>query len=266
VASVLVVIAHPDDETLQAGTLAKLVDEGHEVAIVCATRGEVGEIAEGVEATAETLGRVREAEMRAAAREIGVEDVRFLDYRDSGMAGAAENEDPRALVQAEPLAVSMELTAVMQELNPDVIITWDASGGYGHPDHIRVHETTRDAFDSYAMRSGRPVRLYYMALPTHLFEEMQRELAAQGIEFGSAAMREARLDRPPVTTEIDVAAYQEAKRRSRLAHRSQLPANSPWEKLSEGLQRRFYGTEYFHRAVPPWNEGEARETALFERP
>ena len=264
-ASVMIVIAHPDDETLQGGTLARLVDEGHQVTIVCATRGEVGEISDPALATPETLGQVREQEMRTAARELGVEDVRFLDYRDSGMEGTPDNEHPEALIQAEPLEVSMALTAIMQEVNPDIVITWDASGGYGHPDHIRVHETTTEAFGSYQMRSGRPVRLYYMALPTHLFAEMQRELQAQGIEFGSQAVREARerFTRPPVTTQIDVAPYVEQKRRSRLQHRSQLPADSPWERLSEDLQRRFYSVEYFHRAEPPWNEGEAKETWLF---
>jgi LmbE family N-acetylglucosaminyl deacetylase len=263
-ASVLIVIAHPDDETLQGGTLARLVDEGHAVTLVCATRGEVGEIAAGVEATAETLGRVREGEMRAAARELGVKDVRFLDYRDSGMEGTPENEHPEALIQAEPLEVSMALTAIMQEVNPDAVITWDASGGYGHPDHIRVHETTTDAFGSYQVRSGRPVRLYYMALPTHLFDEMQKELLAQGIQFGSEAMRAARerFTRPPVTTEVDVSPYVERKRRSRQQHRSQTPADSPFDKLSEDLQRRFFSVEYFHRAEPPRQEGEPKETWL----
>jgi LmbE family N-acetylglucosaminyl deacetylase len=180
------------------------------------------------------------------------------------MEGTPENEHPEALIQAEPLEVSMALTAIMQELNPDVVITWDASGGYGHPDHIRVHETATDAFASYQQRGGRPVRLYYMALPAHLFEEMQRELQAQGVEFGSPAMREARqrFERPPVTTEIDVAPYVERKRRSRQQHRSQMPPDSPFEKLSEDLQRRFYSVEYFHRAEPPWQEGEPKETWL----
>jgi LmbE family N-acetylglucosaminyl deacetylase len=260
-ANILMVIAHPDDETLQGGSLARMVSEGHAVTIVCATRGEVGEISHPEIATPETLGQVREGEMRAAARELGVDDVRFLDYRDSGMEGTPDNDNQDALIQAEPLEVSMALTAIMQEVNPDVVITWDASGGYGHPDHIRVHETTTEAFGSYQMRSGRPVDLYYMAIPTHLFDELQKELQAQGIEFGNEAMRAARerFTRPPVTTEVDVSAYVEQKRRSRQQHRSQMPADSPFDKLSEDLQRRFFSVEYFHRAVPPWNEGEPLE-------
>jgi LmbE family N-acetylglucosaminyl deacetylase len=261
-AQVLIAIAHPDDETLTGGTLARAVAEGHGVTVVCATRGEVGEISDPALATPETLGEVREGELRAAMAELGVEDVRFLGYRDSGMEGTPENEDERALVQAEPLEVAMDLTALMQEVYPDIVITWDASGGYGHPDHIRVHETATEAFESYKMRSGRPVRLYYMALPTHLFEEMQRELAALGIEFGSDEIRasRARFERPPITTEIDVSPYVEQKRNAMRQHRSQFPPDMPFDKLSEDLQRRFFNVEYLHRADPPWNEGEAKES------
>jgi N-acetyl-1-D-myo-inositol-2-amino-2-deoxy-alpha-D-glucopyranoside deacetylase len=265
--SVLVIVAHPDDETFgMGGTMARLIDEGHAVTVVCATRGEVGEISDPEIATPETLGQVREQELRDAMHELGVEDVRFLEYRDSGMAGTAENEDTRAFIQAEPMEVSMDLSAIMQEVNPDVVITWDQSGGYGHPDHVRVHETATDAFGSYAMRSGRPVRLYYTALPVHLFEEMQAELREQGVEFGSQQIRDSvmRLPRPPVTTAIDVTTYVEAKRRAMAHHRSQMPADSPFDKISEGLRMKFFGTEYFHRAVPEWHEGEPEEHALFD--
>lgn len=263
--SVLVVVAHPDDETFSTGGLmARSVAEGHAVTVVCVTRGEVGEISDPALATPETLGQVREQELRDAMAELNVHDVRFLDYRDSGMDGTPENDDPRALVQAEPMQVAMELTAVMQEVNPDVIVTWDRSGGYGHPDHVRVHETVTDAFDSYVMRSGKSARLYYMALPVHLFAEMAAELRAEGVDWGNEEIRDSimRLERPPVTTAIDVTAYVEAKRRAIACHRSQFPPESPWDKVSEGLRARMFGTEYYSRVVPPWNEGEPVEQSL----
>src|SRR5687768_16277194 len=101
--TVLVVVAHPDDEVFgMGGTMARLIDDGPAVTVVCAPRGEVGEISDPALATPETLGEVREQELRNAMRELGVEDVRFLDYRDSGMAGTPENEDTRAFIQAEP--------------------------------------------------------------------------------------------------------------------------------------------------------------------
>lgn len=263
--SILVVVAHPDDETFgMGGTMAKMVEQGHAVTLVCATRGEVGEISDPALATPETLGQVREQELRNAMLQLGVEDVRFLDYRDSGMAGTPENDDTSAFIQAEPMEVSMDLTAIMQEVNPDIVITWDASGGYGHPDHIRVHETVTDAFDSYEMRSGRQVRLYYTALPVHLFEEMATEMRAQGVDFGNEEIRDSmlRLPRPPVTTTIDVSPYVDQKRQAIAEHRSQMSPDSPFDKLSEDLRRKFFGTEYFHRAVPPWREGESQEHSL----
>jgi LmbE family N-acetylglucosaminyl deacetylase len=262
--SVLVAFAHPDDESLSTGTLARLVAEGHAVTVACATRGEVGEISDPALATPETLGAVREQELRDAMAELNVHDVRFLDYRDSGMEGTPENDDPRSLFQAEPMQVVMELTAIMQEVNPDVVVTWDKSGGYGHPDHIRVHETATDAFDSYVMRSGKTARLYYTALPVHLFAEMADELRAQGVEWGNEDIRDAaaHLERPPVTTAIDVMPYLEAKRRAISRHRSQFPPDSPFDKLSDGLRNRLFGIEYFSRAVPPWNEGEPLEDSL----
>jgi N-acetyl-1-D-myo-inositol-2-amino-2-deoxy-alpha-D-glucopyranoside deacetylase len=266
--TVLVVVAHPDDEVFgMGGTMARLIDDGHAVTVVCATRGEVGEISDPALATPETLGEVREQELRNAMRELGVDDVRFLDYRDSGMAGTPENEDTRAFIQAEPMEVAMDLTAIMQEVNPDVIITWDQSGGYGHPDHVRVHETVTDAFGSYQMRSGRPVRLYYTALPVGLFEEMAVELREQGIEiFDDDEARESmtRLPRPPVTTVLDVSGYVEQKRRAMAEHRSQMPADSPFDRVSEELRQRFFGKEYFHRAVPEWHEGEPQEHSILD--
>jgi len=100
---VLSVLAHPDDESfLCAATLAQFVAGGAAVCVVSATRGEVGEIAEGVDATPDNLGEVRARELRNAMRELGVDDVQFLGYRDSGMAGTADNTHPKALAQATP--------------------------------------------------------------------------------------------------------------------------------------------------------------------
>ena len=263
--TVLVVVAHPDDESFSiGGTIARLTDEGHHVTVVCATRGEAGEISDPALATPETLGEVRERELREAMHALGVDDVRFLDFRDSGMEGTPENDDPRSLLQAEPMEVTMALTAIMQEVYPDVVITWDPSGGYGHPDHIRVHETATEAFAAYQMRSGSPVRLYYMALPVHLFAAMQAELQAHGIEFGNERIREraASLPRLPVTTEIDIEKYVARKLAAMAAHHSQMQPNLPFDRMSDALRRKVVGTEYFHRAVPPWHDEEPRETAL----
>src|SRR5712691_3662920 len=107
--------AHPDDEGVMSGTLLYYGANNVETGLVCATRGEVGEIADPALATPETLGQVREGEMRAAVEVLGVRNLWFLDYRDSGMAGTAENEDPRAFVRANTAEVVGKLVAIIRQ-------------------------------------------------------------------------------------------------------------------------------------------------------
>src|SRR5579885_3183247 len=188
----MAVLAHPDDEVFSTGGIFRRYrDAGVRTALVCATRGEVGEISDPALATPETLGQVRERELREACAVLGVEDVRFLDYRDSGMPGTPENADPRALCNAEPEAAIAAFAAQLRDVRPDLVITWDPSGGYGHPDHLAVHRHATAAFEREAARPGGPRALYYTTLPVHLFERMEAELRAQGIQFGSDDVREA---------------------------------------------------------------------------
>src|SRR5689334_10369020 len=145
---VLAVYGHPDDEGQVTGTLARFIRGGDDVTLVCATRGEVGEISDPALAAPDNLWYVRELELRAAMSQIGLSDVRFLGHRDSGMAGTPENEDPRSLHQQTPETVVPALTAIIRETRPHYVFTWDPTGGYGHPDHIAVHRHTVAAFDA----------------------------------------------------------------------------------------------------------------------
>ncbi len=261
----LVAIAHPDDETFGiGGTMARLRREGWSVTVVCATRGEVGEISDPALATPETLGQVRERELREACAVLGVDDVRFLAYRDSGMPGTPENADPRALCNAEPAAAVAAFAAQLHEVRPDLVITWDPSGGYGHPDHLAVHRHASAAFEREAARPGGPRALYYTTLPVHLFERMEAELRAQGIQFGSDDVREAAQNLPRLapTTEIDVSAFVQEKLESGRKHATQLPADLPFDRLSPELRHAFVDIEYFHRVVPPWRDGDPIEHAF----
>ncbi len=258
----LVAIAHPDDETFGiGGTMARLRREGWQITVVCATRGEVGEISDPALATPETLGQVRERELRDACAVLGVEDVRFLDFRDSGMAGTAENADPRALCNAEPAAAVEAIAAHIRAVRPDLMITWDPSGGYGHPDHLAVYRHATAAFHQEAVRADGPRALYYTALPVHLFEQMEEELRRQGIQFGSDDLREAARDLPRLlaTTEIDVSGFEELKLESGRKHATLLPPDLPFDRLSPELRRAFFGIEYFHRTVPAWRDGDPLE-------
>src|SRR6187549_389578 len=117
----MAVYAHPDDEQGVSGSFAKYALEGVNTTLICATRGEVGEIAPGVEATPETLGQVREAEMRCAAAKIGLRHLYLLDYRDSGMVDTADNEDKRSLHQADLLEVTGTVTKIVREQKPQVM-------------------------------------------------------------------------------------------------------------------------------------------------
>jgi len=137
---------HPDEESgLSGSTIAKYAAEGADVRIVIATRGELGEIAPGSSATPEDVGVVREAEVRASVNVLGA-SLELLDYRDSGMPGTPENEDPRAFAQASMDEVVDHLVVSMRRHRPHVIVTFDENDGYGHPDHVMISEATTLAF------------------------------------------------------------------------------------------------------------------------
>jgi len=234
--------------------------------VACATRGEVGEIRDPTLATRETLPQVREQELRDACAALGVHDVRLLGYRDSGMDGTPENADPRALINANPEAVIADYDRLLRELRPDVVVTWDPAGGYGHPDHRAVYRLATEAVHRARAAGHGPAALYYMVAPVELFDEMARELAAQGIEFVSEEMREAmqRLPHLPPTTAIDVRPWLPQKLASMASHRTQMGEEDLFARLPERLRDALLATEYFHRALPPWHaEGEGATLEVF---
>src|SRR6478672_43851 len=149
-AAILAVYAHPDDEQGVSGTLAKYARQGVRTGLICATRGEVGEISDPALATPENLGAVRERELRDAAAVLGVQQLWFLDYRDSGMAGTAPNGDPRAFMNADGEEVVGRIVRIIREFKPQALVTFDATGGYGHPDHVAIHRWTTEAFATAA--------------------------------------------------------------------------------------------------------------------
>jgi LmbE family N-acetylglucosaminyl deacetylase len=166
-------LAHPDDESFGgAGTIAWAAKNGLTTGLVCATRGEVGEISEARLGTPATLGAVREQELRGAMNEVGLTELRLLGYRDSGMAGTKENDDPRAFVQAPREEALAHIIAQIRELKPETVITFGPDGGYGHPDHVYIGSLTDEAVlraaDSDQPGLGNPwqVRaLYHAAIP-----------------------------------------------------------------------------------------------------
>lgn len=256
----LAIYAHPDDESfLSGGTLAKASSEGIEVTLVCATRGEVGEIADLTLATPETLAQVREEELREAARALGIGRVDFLDYRDSGMAGTPENAHPNALVNAAAEEVVPRLVAIIRELRPKVVITFDPGGGYGHPDHMAMSrhtlaacKTSGDAqLYSDLGKPWSPARLVYTVFPRGRLVEISDILKSIGEDSSRYENRMA--DAWPdedVHAIIDVSETVEAKWDAVKCHRTQQGTFTMMSRIPEDKAKGFMSRELFAWALP----------------
>lgn len=272
--TLLALYAHPDDEAFgMGGTLAHYAADGADVTLVCATRGEVGEIAEGVDATPETLGQVREAELRCAADTVGVRQLIFLDYRDSGMAGTPENADPRAFVNAPAEEVVPRLVGIIRRVRPQVVVTFEPNGGYGHPDHITIHRHTVAAFHAAADANLYPdqgpawqaARLFYSAIPRSFFLQMRDQLAALGEDTSDfARFEEAGAGWPDekVNVTIDVTDSVNAKWSALECHRTQFGTGNLFRRLPDAALKRMMSHEYFALAWPEPEPG-ARFDGLF---
>ena len=255
--TVLAVFAHPDDEGFGCGgTLAALAAGGHRVTLVCATNGDVGEISDPGLATPATLGAVRQGELRAAMDVTGIRDVRFLNYRDSGMAGTEDNGHPACLFQAAPERVSGQVAAVIRELRPDLVITHDPTGGYGHPDHVAICRHTAAAAES-CRDGGRPL-LYYLCFPRSVFQRMWQEMTAAGIRPPFSADDTAALGTADdaVTTVRNVGRFLAVKKESLERHQTQMDPGGPFAQLSPEFVDEIMSTEYFQLVA---SGGETRD-------
>lgn len=251
--TLLVALAHPDDETFGTGGLmARAVDEGHRVVIVCATRGEAGEIADPSLATPETLGEVREGELRSAARALGVEDVRFLGFRDSGMAGTPENGHPDALLNADPTAVVAGLVRMVRDVRPHVVVTFEPGGIYGHPDHVTISQRVTAAVEAAAHGARFPEagpphvvgRLYYVAFPRSAIREFKRVAEQLGVSSGitEALDVDQAVDDADIAATIDVTPWVDRKKAAVAAHATQLGTLA---KMPAEFADRMYEREWF---------------------
>jgi N-acetyl-1-D-myo-inositol-2-amino-2-deoxy-alpha-D-glucopyranoside deacetylase len=267
--SILAAFAHPDDEAFgSGGTLARYAAEGARITLVCATRGEVGEISDPTLATPETLGTVREAELQAAAQALGITDVRFLGYRDSGMAGTPENQDPRAYANAPAEEVVPQLVRIIREVRPQVVITFDPSGGYGHPDHIAIHHHTVAAFHVAgdaashldAGAAWQPSRLFYAVIPRSTFSTLREQLVAAGVDTSQFdRFSEAPRGWPDdqIHAVLDVASTVAAKWNALNAHRTQFGPENIFRKLPEPVMQGMFSREYFALAWPEPQNGHS---------
>ncbi len=279
----LLVHAHPDDESIHTGaTMARYAAHGVPVTLVTCTLGELGEVIPAelgylAADQADQLGQYRIGELAAACAALGVTDHRFLGgpgrWRDSGMMGLPSNEDPRCFWQADLDEAAGQLVAVIHEVRPSVMISYDGNGFYGHPDHIQAHRVACRAFQ-LAAGSWPVAKLYATALPRSVLAQAVRLTGpAAGPDAGPAPppgfTEVTALDELPfgvpddqVTTEIDGTAYLAAKAAAMRAHATQIAVHEPFFALSNGVGQRILGREYYTLlAGPPGPPGPAGREA-----
>ncbi|MFE2071983.1 N-acetyl-1-D-myo-inositol-2-amino-2-deoxy-alpha-D-glucopyranoside deacetylase [Streptomyces misionensis] len=253
----LLVHAHPDDESINNGaTMAKYVAEGAHVTLVTCTLGERGEcIPPGLRhLTGPALGAHRRGELAAALAALGVTDARLLGgagrYGDSGMMGTADNEDPGCFWQADVDEAAGHLVEVILQTRPQVLVTYDDNGGYGHPDHIQAHRVAMRAVDMAAERGHRVDKVYWNRTPRSVaeaaFARLQDELPT--LPFTKSAT----LDDVPgvvaderITTAVDGTAHAAAKAAAMRAHATQIEVAGSCFALSNELAQPLFTTEYY---------------------
>ncbi len=284
----LLVHAHPDDETIGTGAvMAKYVAEGARVTLVTCTLGEEGEIlVPGLEHLAadreDRLGEHRRGELAAAMSELGVEDWRLLGgggtYRDSGMAGTPGNERSEAFCRADLLQAAVPLVETIREVRPQVLVTYDDFGGYGHPDHIQAHRVAMYAVVLAGASTFRPDlgaawqvdKVYWTAFPRSVVRAGVEALRAAGETTGFAEMDPDDLpfvvDDALVTTAVPAGDYLDRKMAALRAHATQVAVDGGFFALADNVGAQAFGTEYFRLVrgtpAPPFDD-LGRETDLF---
>ncbi len=264
--SLLLVHAHPDDESIGTGaTMAKYAAEGARVTLVTCTLGELGEIIPPAlrYLLPDELGEYRIGELEAACEALGVTDHRFLGgagrWRDSGMMGLPDNDDPRCFWRADVDEAAAELKTIIDEVAADAIVTYDANGFYGHPDHIQAHRVAWRAFEL----ANRTAKFYATAMPRSVLAEAVR--LPEDSWFARNTDLSHSVPDDQVTTAIDAGGYLDAKLAAMRAHETQITVDGEFFALSNELGQRALGTEYYTLLAGPRGPGPPYERDFFER-
>ena len=274
----LALLAHPDDEAFPVGgALAAHAARGVTIRLVTATLGEEGEIRQPGAATRETLPSVRRFELACAVRALGLSSHRVLDYRDSGMAGDPANEHPLAFVKAPALEVVERLVAEIRRFRPQVVLTFEPGGLYGHPDHIAISNHATEAFRLAADQNSFPHqladglsphatdRLFYSARPKGFRTQWAQLLRQAGIDVPLPSPEQEEQGTPveELHLELDVDCHLEAKMACILCHRTQVAADWPYHRIPRNVSAKILGREYYIRAFPRVRAGEKISPDLF---
>lgn len=273
----LVVLAHPDDESFgMGGTLAFYASQGVEIYLCCGTRGEAGDLEPGTQVVGESVGEVREKELRCAAQILGIKQIDFLGFRDSGMPGSIDNQHSLALANQPVNEVASKIVSLIRQIQPQVVITHDPIGGYRHPDHIAIHKATELGFglsgDRNYISNGttpfQPEFLYYHTFPRAFLKTAIKALKFLGkdpskfgkngdIDIASIASVEF-----PIHAAIEISKFRKIKEQAGACHASQ-----GGKRIGGGLvglaTQFFEGKEVFMQAYPPVIEKNKRKKDLF---
>jgi len=258
------ILAHPDDESLgMGGMLARYASEGIATYLLTATRGEKGRFGDAAESPGpDVVGRTREAELRAAAKELGIKEVAFLGYED----GRLDRADP-----SEALA---KIAAHIRCIRPHVVVTFGPEGAYGHPDHIAISQLATGAVvcaaadepprASSEMRGHRVAKLYYMAWPERAWASYQAALKTLKTKVDGVERNAVPWPDWAITTVIDATAFWPVVWRAVRCHKTQVCIYGKLEALSDEEHRALWGRQEFYRVFSTVNGGRQMESDLFE--
>ena len=255
----LLVHAHPDDETINNGvTMAKYAASGAQVTLVTCTRGEEGEVlvtelANLASDKDDKLGEHREVELKDAMAQLGINDFRFLGapnkkWRDSGMMGTPQNERGNVFWQADLDEASHELVKIILEIQPQVLITYDEFGGYGHPDHIKAHRVAMRAAELAAEQGWQVSKIYWNTIPRSVIQMGIEKMKEVGSDFfGAESADDLPFAKPDelVTTVVNAPEYVPQKLEAMKAHATQISVDGPFFALSNNLGLSVWGDEYY---------------------
>ena len=255
----LLVHAHPDDETINNGvTMAKYAALGAQVTLVTCTRGEEGEVLVNELANLasdkdDKLGEHREMELKDAMDELGIKDFRFLGapskkWRDSGMMGTPANDRGDVFWQADLDEASNELVKIILEIKPQVLITYDEFGGYGHPDHIKAHRVAMRAAELASNQGWQVNKIYWNTMPRSVIQMGIEKMKEVGSDFfGAESADDLPFAKPDelVSTVVNAPEYVPAKLAAMKAHATQISVDGPFFALSNNLGLSVWGDEYY---------------------
>ena len=255
----LLVHAHPDDETINNGvTMAKYAASGAQVTLVTCTRGEEGEVlvtelANLASDKDDKLGEHREVELKDAMVQLGINDFRFLGapnkkWRDSGMMGTTQNERGDVFWQADLDEASYELVKIILEIKPQVLITYDEFGGYGHPDHIKAHRVAMRAAELATEQGWQISKIYWNTMPRSVIQMGIEKMKEVGSDFfGAQSADDLPFAKPDelVTTVVNAPEYVPQKLEAMKAHATQISVDGPFFALSNNLGLSVWGDEYY---------------------